>query len=117
MLSRKTRTLTIAGIVAAFAVAMVVAIVIVAPPDDSATLPIDPGSEEVEVLKATPPKDAAQKPASAQQASPKTEPPASPAIAPPASTGAGRAPVADGSPLPPASAEKPLRPPAQPFVK
>jgi predicted RNA-binding Zn-ribbon protein involved in translation (DUF1610 family) len=117
VLSRKTRTLTIAGIVAAFAVALVVAFVIVAPPDDSATLPLDPASEEVEVLKATPPKDAAPKPASGHQALPRAAPPASPADAPPASTSAGRAPVTDGSPLPPASVGKPLRPPAQPFVK
>src|SRR3954465_2127170 len=47
VLSRKARTLTIAGVVGAFAVVMAIAFVIVVPPDDNpASLPLDPASEE-----------------------------------------------------------------------
>ena len=75
VLSRKARTLTVAGIVAGFAVALVVAYVIVAPSDDdSAGISPAPASEEVEVLTATPPRDAATKAASAKPVSPKQAP-------------------------------------------
>lgn len=115
VLSRKARTLTIAGIVAGFAAALVVAFVIVAD-DDSTGVPIAPASEEVEVLTATPPRDAASKAPSAR--SPTGTPAASSsAAAPPAPAPGPKAPDADGFPPVPAGVEKPLRPPAQPFVK
>jgi len=115
VLSRKARTLTIAGIVAGFAAALVVAFAIVAD-DDSTGAPIAPASEEVEVLRPTPPRDAAPKAASAR--SPTGTPAAAPsAAAPPAPVPAAKAPDADGFPPLPAGVEKPLRPPAQPFVK
>lgn len=117
VLSRKARTLTIVGIVAGFAAALVFAIVIVAD-DDSTGIPIAPASEEVEVLTATPPRDAASKAASVQPVSPKGTPAASPsAAAPPAPVPAAKAPDADGFPPLPAGVDKPLRPPAKPFVK
>ena len=97
VLSRKARTLTIAGIVAGFAAVLVVAYAMVAPPDDdSAMVRIPPASEDVEILTATPPRDAAPKKAVSASSS---------AAAPPA------------PPPAPAGVEKPLRPPAQPFVK
>jgi predicted RNA-binding Zn-ribbon protein involved in translation (DUF1610 family) len=47
VLSRKARTLSVAGIVAGFAAVLVVAFVMVAlPDDDSAVIPIAPASEE-----------------------------------------------------------------------
>ena len=118
VVSRKARTLTIAGIAACFAAVLVVAFVMVAPPNEaSAVIPIAPPSEEVEVLMATPPRDAAPKAAFAQQVSPPGTPAASPSsAAPPAPVSAEKAAAAEGSAPAPAGAEKPLRSPAQPFV-
>jgi hypothetical protein len=118
VLSRKARTLTVAGSVVGLAILLLIAFVVLGPDDEPTPYPAPPGSEDVEVLTATPPRDAARKAASARPALPKAGPAApSAALAPPASAPPASAPIADPSPPAPATVDKPLRPPAQPFVK
>ena len=111
VLSRKARIYTVTGIVG---VVLLGAFVwVVSPFDDDEVIPAPPGSEVIEVLKATP-RDPAAKSGPAQKASPKADSTlSSPAAAPP--TPAPQAPVVDTPPPP--VVEQPLRPPAQPFVK
>ena len=117
VLSRKARTLTVAGSVVGLAVLLLIAFVVLGPDDEGVPYPAPPGSEDVEVLTATPPRGTARKGAFAQPALPKAAPAASPALEPPAAVPPASAPMTDPSPQAPTTVEKPLRPPAQPFVK
>lgn len=118
VLSRKARTLTVAGVVAGFVAVLVGAVVMLTPPDDSATNRIAPASEEVEILTASPPGDGAPLAASAVQVSPKATPAATSSAATLAEQLlAAKADAAEVSAPARAGFEKPLRSPAQPFVK
>jgi hypothetical protein len=117
VLSRKARTLTVAGSLVGLAILLLIAFVVLGPDDEGTPYPAPPGSEDVEVLTATPPRGAARKGASSQPASPKAAQAAPPVSAPPASVPPSSAPISDPSPPAPPIVEKPLRPPAQPFVK
>jgi hypothetical protein len=120
-MSRKARMLTVAGIAAgAFVIAGSYAI-IGAPDDESTMSAAEPASEEIEVLTATPASDgsvtasstksaAAAKGTSKPAAVPST---AAPTVAPPATTAA----PPDATVMPRPVEPRPLRPPAQPFVK
>ena len=114
VLSRRVRTFTIAGIVASLSAVLVVAFVTVAD-DDSAGIPMTPASEEVEIMTATPPRDAAPKATPAQLSAP--TPPAAPFAASNASLPDAETPAAAGSAPAPGRVGTPLRPPAQPFLK
>ena len=118
VLSRKARTLTVAGSAVGLAILLLIAFVVLGPDDEGTPYPAPPGSEDVQVLTATPPpRGAARNGASAQPVLPKAAPAAPPASASPASVPPASAPTSDPSPPVPTTVEKPLRPPAQPFVK
>jgi hypothetical protein len=124
VMSRRTRTATVAAIAGGFCAALIVGYLIVAPADeDPEAGALAPGNEEFEVLKApATSSDTAADPLSAPAAP--TKSPAAAAAPPPAASAAAPAVKSAGRDAsqpgarPASGAEpQPLRPPAQPFVK